>query len=562
MSPRRELALLVLACITAYGSGLGDVAFYTRGEPREGLVVREMLRTGAWIVPRRPEGEIARKPPLYYWLTAPVARALPGSPELALRLPSAIVATAAVLGTWGVARAAIGATAALPAALVLATTFEWTRAATSARVDMALAGSLVLVLAGWLVVLSGGHRRWLVLAAVGASLAALAKGPVGLALPALTVAAYAAWQRDRSVFHRLGVLPVIGVAAIVAGAWYLLAFAEQGSAFLDVVLKENVVRFIDTDDARTGHAHGLLYLPLLGLVGALPWVPLLPLAVPGRRAEPGVAFAATWTAVVLVFFSLANAKRSVYLLPAFPALAICIGAGIATGAAPLARRLASAYLPSLLALGVIALALAAGLDPGIVLHGWLKPDDAHGASVIAATAARSAPLLTALGAATIAGAIVIERARRAGAWRGLVLGVAFLMSVWTAVFDAVIHPAISRTRSLRDFMTAVDRLVPRDAVLAASLPADPGLRYYAPRPLVGFEPARSDAQRWVLLWEDQWQRLRDGHGEALSVLAVSEARQSRRGSLALVIAPAGELRRVPPPQAPAPQPGLRTTPSH
>src|SRR6185503_2990653 len=147
VTARREATALVLACVVAYGTGLGDVEFYTRGEPREGLVVREILKTGAWIVPRRPAGEIARKPPLYYWLAAPVAAALPGSPELALRLPSAIVATAAVL-----------------AALVLATTFEWTRAATSARVDMALAGSLVLVLAGWLVDLSGGHRRWLVLA--------------------------------------------------------------------------------------------------------------------------------------------------------------------------------------------------------------------------------------------------------------------------------------------------------------------------------------------------------------------------------------------------------------
>ena len=81
MSPRRELLLLAVACLVAYGSGLGDVAFYTRGEPREGLVVREMLRTGAWIVPRRPEGEIARKPPLYYWLAAPVAHALPAAPE-------------------------------------------------------------------------------------------------------------------------------------------------------------------------------------------------------------------------------------------------------------------------------------------------------------------------------------------------------------------------------------------------------------------------------------------------------------------------------------------------
>jgi 4-amino-4-deoxy-L-arabinose transferase-like glycosyltransferase len=560
MSPRREIVVLALACLVAYGTGLGDVAFYTRGEPREGLVVREMLRSGEWLVPRRPEGEVARKPPLYYWLAAPVAAILPGRTELALRLPSALAATAAVLGTWGAARAAAGPAAALPAALVLATAFEWTRAATSARVDMSLAAALTLVLVAWLVVLAGGRRRWLAGAIAGAILATLAKGPVGLALPALAAIAYAAWRRDTAAFRRLGVVPVLAVAAIAAGAWYLVAFAEQGRAFLDVVLKENVVRFIDTDDARTGHAHGLLYLPLLGLVGVLPWVPLLPLAIGARRDTPAPSFAALWAVVVVAFFSLANAKRSVYLLPAFPALAICIGAGAAAGGRPLARRLAVTYLPALATLGALALALAAGFDPGVLLAPWLRADDAHGASAIAAAVARSAPLVALLGVATLAGAVVIERARRSDAWPRLVVAVAVLMIAWTAVFDAAIHPAIARTRSLREFMTTVDRLVPRDATLAASFPVDPGLRFYAPRPLVRFDLAGSDAPRWLLLWEDEWRRLRDPRGDPLPVVSVSAARQSRRGALALVLAPPGAIQRAPSvPDAPRP-PGLHAGP--
>lgn len=559
MTSRRELLLVLLVCLAGYGTGLGDVGFYTRGEPREGLVVREMLRSGSWAVPRRPEGEVARKPPLYYWLAAPIVAALPDRQELALRLPSAILATAAVVGTWAGARMAAGAAAGLPAALVLATTFEWTRAATSARVDMSLAAPLALVLIAWLALLTGGSRRWLVVAAAGASLATLAKGPVGLALPVLAAAAYAGWERDRTVLRRLGVVPIVAVAGLAAGAWYLLAFAEQGRAFLDVVLKENVVRFIDTDDARTGHAHGMLYLPIVGLVGLLPWVPLLPLGVPERRASPAVKLAAVWALVVVVFFSLANAKRSVYLLPAFPAFAIAVGAGVGAGGRPLARRLAATYLPAFVVVAAIAIAFAAGLDPGIAFTRWLKPDDAHGASVVAAAAARNASIFAALGLATLTGALLIERARRNAAWSELVLAVAMLMCAWTAAFDAVIHPAIARTRSLRDFMTTVDRLVPRDATLATSFPVDPGLRFHAPRPLERFTSA-ADAPRWALLWQDEWSRLRDAHGEPLAVLAVSEARQSRRGSLALVLTPPGTLERsAPAPALPKP-PGLHATP--
>src|SRR5206468_4372191 len=170
MSGRREVLTLLAACAVLYLTGLADIPFYTRGEPREGVVVREMLRTGAWLVPARPEGEPARKPPLYYWSAAPFLAALPARPELALRLPSAVLATAAVVAVWATARAAGGAAAALPAGLVLATAFEWTRAATSARVDMTLGAALTAVLTGWTLALVRGGARWLVLALAGTAL--------------------------------------------------------------------------------------------------------------------------------------------------------------------------------------------------------------------------------------------------------------------------------------------------------------------------------------------------------------------------------------------------------
>src|SRR5947209_15582709 len=105
MRAAREAVLLAAGCLALYLAGAADVPFYTRGEPREGLVVREMLRSGAWLVPARPEGELARKPPLYYWAAAGALGVLPERPELALRLPSAVLGTAAVLGTWATARA-------------------------------------------------------------------------------------------------------------------------------------------------------------------------------------------------------------------------------------------------------------------------------------------------------------------------------------------------------------------------------------------------------------------------------------------------------------------------
>src|SRR5207302_10916662 len=82
--------------------------------------------------------------------------------------------------------------------------------------------------------------------------------------------------------------------------------------------------------AATGHAHAAGYLVPLGLVGLLPWTPLLPLAlVPLRDRRAAAALAAAWVATGVVFFSLAAAKRSVYLLPLHPAVALLLGAGVA-----------------------------------------------------------------------------------------------------------------------------------------------------------------------------------------------------------------------------------------
>jgi len=545
MSAAREALLLAVGCLVLYLAGAGDIPFYTRGEPREGLVVREMLASGEWLVPARPEGELARKPPLYYWAAASAARVLPARPELALRLPSAVLGTVGVLLTWATARSVWGAAAGLPAGLVLATTFEWTRAASSARVDMALAAALSATLAGWTFALARGGRGGTALAALGVALGTLAKGPVALVLPALAAIGLLLARRD---VRPLRVAPVLGTAALVAGAWYALAFAREGSALLGVVARENWLRFIDPEGAATGHAHGVGYLVPLGLVGWLPWTPLLPLAYPRERPRSATAvLAASWVVTGVAFFSLAAAKRSVYLLPLYPAVALLIGAGVAAPAPDarlerLARRGAALYLPAALLLSALAGALALGGDPVALVRPWLRPDDAAGAAALVA-AARGAPRWLAFLAGVTA--VAALAGARAGAWRRRVLTVAALFALWTVSFNVLLHPTVARERSLQGFFGDVARLVPPGAPLYALYPPDPGLRFYAPPTLREWPANGAAAGAGLLLWEDEWQRRRDASGRTLTVVALSAARQAERGRLALVVAPGGPLVRAP-----------------
>src|SRR5262249_10631298 len=293
----RSALLVTGICLVLFFTGLGSVPFYTRGEPREALVAREMIRTGEWLVPARPEGELTRKPPVFYWASATFLALLPDRPEVAAGLPSARLGTAGVLRRGAVVRASFGAAVALPAALILATALEWIRAATAARVDMALVAGLTLLFGAWLVALSRGRSKLgaglFAMAAVGAVVATLAKGPVALVLPALAAGALVVAGRDPGLLPRLDVIPVL----VLAGRWYGAAFAKHGWAFFDIIAKENWLRYVDSEDAGTGHSHGFIYLPLVGLVGLLPWTPLLPLAGaaladPARRT-PGVTFAAS-----------------------------------------------------------------------------------------------------------------------------------------------------------------------------------------------------------------------------------------------------------------------------
>ena len=568
MKTWHEGGILVVACVFLYLTGSGDVPFYTRGEPREGLVVREMLRTGDWLVPTRPGGDLAKKPPLYYWAAATTMTLLPDPPERAMRLPSVLLGTAGVLVTWAAARRALPAGAALPAALILATSFEWARAASSARVDMALAAPLAFVLAAWTAALAlpgVGPGRLLVVAILAAALGVLGKGPIALALPALAAGTLLALRTHRPAALRLRPATTLLAAAALAALWYGAAFARQGWAFVDVVARENVQRFLDTDAANTGHAHGPFYLLGLGLVGILPWTPIVSLAWAAPRS-PVKVLSVAWVITGCLFFMLATSKRSVYLLPLYPALALLVAGGATSpggdGRARAIARMGARTYPVVLG-GIAALAAAAafGLDVSAPIRPLLKSQDRESALALTAAARDAAPLILLLAVATTGAAIAATRARRDDAWPRLVLVIGAVFVAWIAFFNGVLHPAIGRGRSMREFLAHVGTIVPPDRTLYARFPPDPAVRFYAPRELV---PWRNDsaAGSYVLLWEEDWRGIRDERGEPLEVVAVSDAIRSRQGHLTLVRAPAGRVRRAPEtarsPSESDSAPGLRT----
>ena len=323
--PPRATLLLLLLVASLLLLRLGAVPLLGPDEPRYSRVAVEMQRASAWVRPTLQGEPWLEKPPLYYWLAGSAFRYL-GETEAAARLPS-LAALVLLTGATALFGARLyGSAAGLHAGFVAGTSllpFAYGRAAS---MDMLLAAFVTVAIGFYALRLVGIAGPTAVVAgAAAAGVAALAKGPLGLLLPALVVFGFLLstreWRRLRELFGPLSILAFL----VVAAPWYVAILRDQGDRFVSVfLLNHNVQRFSSTIHNHPGPPW--YYLPVL-LVGLFPWSGL---AVPGLvRLAPRESrvdrFVLLWLLLPLAFFSLAASKLPGYILPCVPPLAILMG---------------------------------------------------------------------------------------------------------------------------------------------------------------------------------------------------------------------------------------------
>jgi Dolichyl-phosphate-mannose-protein mannosyltransferase len=296
---------------------IGVQEIWSKDEARTALIVREMLTTGDWSLPRLPGGAFSKKPPLYHWLAALVAAT--GLDARALRLPAAVAAAGTVALTYlFAAELATPAVGVLAASILIGSPsfFEWARIA---RMETLLALSFTLSLWGLGRWLRRGGRRHGLLFGLGIGLGVLSKGPAGL-LPLIVAAlAIGASRASRERVRELA--PGLAAALALPLAWLVAAAATA----------PDLLRYARTfgptianELTQSGNA-GLAIVEGL-VVGFYPWVVLIPGALMlllRRQAvwSPFIVVSLAWIVVVLVVFIVAVPARAVYFLPAYPALA-------------------------------------------------------------------------------------------------------------------------------------------------------------------------------------------------------------------------------------------------
>jgi 4-amino-4-deoxy-L-arabinose transferase-like glycosyltransferase len=449
---KREWLLLLSAAALAYFYGLGAAPFVGPDEPRYAQVAREMFERGDAVTPTLAGRTWFEKPALTYW-AAVAGYKLFGVSEWAARLGSALcgLSTVAVVGWVGgrAERTAFGQLRCLRLACAGAAASSAGLVVFSRAVnfDIYLTATVCLALGCYLVseFEEGGGKRRLLLAGfyAGMGLALLAKGLVGVVLPAGVVALYSLLRRRRPSGFR-SLLWGLPLTALVACAWYAPVIAAHGREFIDEFFVQH--HFARYTSNRYRHPQPFYFYLLVAPLLALPWTAFLAdallrakrLVVRGWNGDAGLAggkvrgergagivngdgrgndgklnddddaavsrlrlFALAWLIVPIAFFSLSGSKLPGYILPALPGALLLAGEGLARYArgegAEWPMRATGALLLAFAAACVGFAALTEGVTPACALL-VAAPAAAAGLCSVLSAGARAARAASVVGA--------------------------------------------------------------------------------------------------------------------------------------------------------------------
>jgi len=361
-----ERLVLALIALAVFLPGIASRDLWNPDEPRYAEVAREMRVDGEWLVPHLNGRIYAEKPPLQFWSIATFSYLTGGVGPVAARLPAILSVVAATLLVADMAAKLFELRVAWWAALIFLSSAKILWQGRIGQIDMLL---IALVTAAMAAFVRGyvddrpGSYRWFW---VFTGLATLAKGPVGLLPPLLSILVWAFATGQRRVLRELRIGGGLVVWAAVVLLWFVPAAVSGGREYFETMLfKQNVGRFADP------WHHFRPWYYYLGVIPGdfFPWSLFLPGAlwvgarrIFGRRRR-GVTLAMSWMLVTLAFFSLSPAKRTVYILTMYPAMALLVAAAFAEieSSWPRFRRLLT--VPA----GLAALLVGGGTLAGAIL---------------------------------------------------------------------------------------------------------------------------------------------------------------------------------------------------
>jgi len=341
---------------------LGDVAFL-ENEGMYAAIAQEMVSSGDWVTLRFDGVRYFEKPPLWFWLTA-LGFSTFGPSEFVTRFWSAFSALGLVLLTYLLGRRLIGDRAGFVSALILASSFVLPLSARRASTDLLFSFFLALALYGFVLCAQGEDHilRGPLLLSLGAGLAVLAKGLIGLLFPVLIVGLFILVTGEFMLLRRMRLAAGIPLFLTITVPWHLMAVVRNEGFLWYYVMENHLHRFLGNrvvpHDDIPASTIGFLAVTALWF---FPWSILLPPALrrclgsvrqlltpdprrEGKAFDPGSGskgggerlglLVPIWLVVIFGVFAVSGFKHEYYALPAFPALSLMVG-GLGASKVPL-----------------------------------------------------------------------------------------------------------------------------------------------------------------------------------------------------------------------------------
>lgn len=344
---------VVLVCGLAFFWHLGSIGLIDETEPLFAEASRQMIVRNDWITPFFNDETRFDKPALVYWFQA-IGYLIIGVNEWAVRIPSAVAAMATIglsfytLQWYFLKRDALeGVTLptrrwfipSLVAAMMALNTsmLVWGRTGVS---DMLLTGciasSLLCFFLGYAKQQEGeASGGWYFAFYVLVAGAILTKGPIGIVLPGLVIAAFLFYLGNFfEVLREIRLIPGLLIIFGLSAPWYMLVIWRNNDYIDSFFGYHNVERFTDVVN---GHQAPWFFYFLVVLLGFAPYSVYLLSAMlnlkfwkrENWRHKPRVEqlslFAFMWFLCVFGFFTIAVTKLPSYVLPLMPASAILVG---------------------------------------------------------------------------------------------------------------------------------------------------------------------------------------------------------------------------------------------
>jgi 4-amino-4-deoxy-L-arabinose transferase-like glycosyltransferase len=346
-----------------FGNGLislsiPDEVFYAQTS-------KEMLQQHSWMTPYlfgQPQFE---KPIFIYWMLN-LGFIIFGMTSFAARFFPALFGMLGVLAVYLLARIGFrDDKKAFICAIVMMTCGLYVGLARTVFTDLIFSVFILLALLSfyWGYIFDRKKGTGILLFFIFSALAVLAKGPLGLIIPALTVILFLLIKKNIKFLFSGYLIWGLLVFSLVCLPWYILMFKLYGNEFIrEFFYNDHFRRIIEAEH----RGNDTWYFYPFSMVGCIfPWsvfwvISLFSLPKYLKQKDNAFyVFQICLIAVVFVIFQSAHSKLISYIFPLFPALALLTGGFIADAlVTEKTRRLYAALFLTLLVVFLVPAALA------------------------------------------------------------------------------------------------------------------------------------------------------------------------------------------------------------